>query len=732
MSKERLAHAVAACSVALALAPALAVEAPAPARAAADGDRNWTDAVLLDRMVVTARRWPEPQHEVPQAVTAIDGAELESRGATDIAALDMVTPNLTIHPARAFNGSVTAHIRGIGQFDPIWGAEPGVGIYLDDVHLARPQGALLDVLDVQRVEVLRGPQGTLYGRNTLGGAIKLVTREPEAEPGGRLMVAAGDYGRRDGKLVLNLPLAGDLRTRFALAGYDRDGFGRNLFNGGQTSARDAAVARWSVLWTPADDVEVRLSWDRYRDRSGPPAGRRLSVLPPGIDPGQTPLDPGRHDVRSGTRERLDLDNEGASLAVDWSLDADWRLRSISAWRQGDSTATLDMDSLPQPIFALDRDFEERQHSQEFQLHRESAASRLVAGLYLFDGTEAGRGMAVLGGALFFGARGSIRTRSVAAYASLVRDLGPAWQLDAGLRHTVEQKTVVAYNGNFTDATGTTPVIITADFSDRATFRSPTPRLALSWRPSGRTMLYVQASRGFKGGTYNVRADAVAHPESVHPVDAETVNAYELGAKANWLDGRLDASVAVFHNDYRDIQLSVFVPSPDGNDFPDVRNAARGTTRGAELEWQARLAPGLRWSGHVGYLDARYDEYFDGGIDIADSQHVPNAPRWTAGTSLAADVPLRNAGWLLVRIDGRYEDATRPTTDVQPRLVQDGYALWNASLAWTSPERRWDLALRVDNLGDTAYRTSGFAYATGMVIGYYGPPRTYWMSLAYSF
>lgn len=716
------------------LTTAQVIAAPPPAAAPdEDGRASTPDAVQLDRVLVTARRRPELLHDVPQAITVIDGDALESRGATDIAVLDMVTPNLTLYPARAFNGSVTAHIRGIGQFDPIWGAEPGVGIYIDDVHLARPQGALLDVLDVERVEVLRGPQGTLYGRNTIGGAIKLVTRAPAAGFGGKAMLTAGNYGRRDGRLVLNLPLAGDVHTRFALAGYDRDGFGRNLFTGGEVGARDAAVARWSALWTPADDVELRLSWDRYRDRSGPPPGRRLAIPGPRFEPDQIPLDPGRYDVRSGVPERLDLDSEGASLVVDWALRPGWRLRSISAWRQGDSRSVLDMDSLPRPIFTLRRDFDEEQHSQEFQLRVEGTAMDLVTGLHLFDGTEAGSGRTIVLDRSFFGARGAIRTRSAAIYASVVRELGPAWQLDAGLRYTVERKRVTAYNGSYADDDATVPIELSADFTDRATFNAPTPRLALSWHASERTMLYAQASRGFKGGSYNVRADAVDFPDSVRPIKEETVNAYELGARSDWLEGRLDVSVALFHNDYRDIQLAVQVPYGDeGDAFPDYRNAGRGTTRGAELEWQARIAPGLRWSGHMGYLDARYDEYIDHGIDVADERHFPNAPRWTAGTSLVADIPLRNAGWLLARIDGRYQSETRPTTDLDPRLLQGGYSLWNASLAWSSPERRWELALRVDNLADTGYRTTGFTYPNGVVIGYYGPPRMYSMTLAYSF
>ncbi|NLA68472.1 MAG: TonB-dependent receptor [Gammaproteobacteria bacterium] len=500
-----------AMALAIASATAAGVDPAEPRRGEQDAE-----ATRLDAIVVTARRRPEPLLEVPGAVTVASGEELESRGAVDISALAMLAPNLAIHPARAFNGSVTAHIRGIGQFDPVWGAEPGVGVYIDDVALARPQGALLDVLDVERVEVLRGPQGTLFGRNTIGGAIRVVTRRPDAAPGGSAAVTVGDHGRREGRLVLNAPLAGQVRTRLAIAGYDRDGYGRNLHTGGEVGARDAAVARWSALWTPADEVEVRLAWDQYRDRSGPPAGRRLAVLPPGIDPDRTPLDPGRHDVRSGAPERLDLDSGGASLTIDWAMHPRWRLRSTSAWREGDSRAVLDMDSLPRTIFTLRRDFHERQRSQEVQVSGGSVGTHLVAGVYLFDGTEAGSGRANFQEQRFYGARGSIRTRSAAAYASIVHDLSPAWQLDAGLRYTLERKTATAFNGNYADDHATAPFDVRADFTGRTRYRAATPRLALSWRPGDRTMVYAQASRGFKGGSYNVRADAVDAPAATPP------------------------------------------------------------------------------------------------------------------------------------------------------------------------------------------------------------------------
>jgi iron complex outermembrane receptor protein len=245
------------------------------------------------------------------------------------------------------------------------------------------------------------------------------------------------------------------------------------------------------------------------------------------------------------------------------------------------------------------------------------------------------------------------------------------------------------------------------------------------------MVYAKASRGFKGGSYNVRANTVTFPGSAHPLDAETVTAYELGAKTEWLEGRLAVDATLFRNDYRDIQLSVNIVNPLGGLFADFRNAGAGTAQGMELEWQARLGSRLSWTGHVGYLDAGYDEYLDGGIDVASSRVFPNAPRWTAGTSLVVDVPIER-GALHARLDGRYQSEVRPTTDLTALLVQRGYALWNASVSWDLPDGRWQVALRGDNLGDTHYLTGGFDYAFGITTGYYGPPRTYSLTLAYSF
>ncbi|WP_119717111.1 TonB-dependent receptor [Cognatilysobacter tabacisoli] len=693
-------------------------------------------AFELDTIVVTARRRAEVLSDVPMAVTVADGEELESRGAETIAALGAITPNLTVYPARAFNGTVTAFIRGIGQSDPIWSVEPGVGVYLDDVYLARPQGALLELIDVDRVEVLRGPQGTLYGKNTLGGAIKYVSREPEAEFSGSASATIGRYGRRDGRLVVNLPAGDRLRTRVALASFERDGYGRNIVTGTHVSARDAVVARATALWRPADDVEVRLAWDRTLDQSGAQGFRRRTVNP--FDPARTPPDPGRHDVRSNAPDLQDLEAGGASATVDWSPGAAWTLRAISAYRSGESLGYVDFDTLPLNISTLRRRFEDRQASQEFQLHWNAGGTHAVAGLYLFDADSGGVGTNSSRSPSVSVTRSTIETRSAALYGHLTRALGDAWELDLGLRYTVERKATDVFNQAYADAGLAVPLgAPSADYAAARWFRSPSPRVGLAWRPMAATTLYAHASRGFKGGSFNIVPNPRA-PGTVHAVDDETVTAVELGAKTAWWDGRAQLDLALFHNTYRDIQLSVFVnhdTDGDGVDdslLRDFRNAGDGTTRGAELEWRV-FAGRLRWTGHVGYLDAAYDRYEDASGDLRPSRGFANAPRWTAGSGVLVDVPLRRGGRLAWRVDGRYQSRSWPTPDLNDALAQDGYAVWSAGVAWTSPRERWQLALRGDNLADASYRTTGFAFPTlGILTDHYGPPRTVSLTVSYAF
>jgi len=726
------------CSlVAMAVSFAAAAQDTTPAADAEDaGDAT---PVQLDRIVVTARRRAEPLQLVPMSVTAVDASELQTRGVHDLGDLGAAVPNVIIYAARPFNNAITAYIRGVGQSDPVWGVDPGVAVYVDDVYLARPQAALLDILDVDRIEVLRGPQGTLYGKNSIGGAIKYVTHDIGDVLSGHAGITLGDYARHDFKAALNVPLGERLRTRVAFGSFDRGGFGENLVTGEEVGAKHAKVVRVATTWLPTDAIEVRLAYDRLRDRSGPRAAKRMTVNP--FDPLHTPPDPGNYDTRS---EMPNLDNvnaQGVSATVDWDINARWRLKSITAHRSGDSIGNVDFDGLPLPISEVTRRFSDVQNSQEIQLHFNAGQAHAIAGLYLLDGDAAGNVRTRTRNAFFAASRGVVNTRSAALYGDLTLDFDDRTSLELGLRYTSEKKTGTVFNQGYADATfGTPKGPPAADFTDSKTFASLSPLVNLSRRFSDNAMLYAQASRGFKSGGYNIRANTALVPASGEPFKDETATAYEVGAKSQWLDGRLSLNAAMFHTDYRDIQLSVRTPydsNGDGIDddlLGDFRNAGAGHTDGAELELAAQAGAHFKWLGHVGYLETGYDEYMSAGVDIADDQRFSNAPRWTAGASAIVDVPLRSDGWLLARIDGNYQSKTYPTTELSEAIAQAGYTLWNASLTWHSPQERWQLALIGQNLGNKAYRTTGFDFPPPLNIrtGFYGAPRTVSVSMTYSF
>src|SRR5690349_2321393 len=228
----------------------------------------------VEEVVVTARRREESLKDVPVAVTAVSGERLAATGAVDITTLQQSTPNLTVQVARGSNSTLISFIRGVGQQDPLWGFEPGVGLYIDDVYVARPQAAVLDIFDVQRIEVLRGPQGTLYGRNTIGGAIKYVTAKIEGDPELKLKGSYGSYDQKDLVASAKGQVNDWLGLGLTWASFNRDGFGKNLTTGAEHYDKDVVAARATVELTPSDSLFFRLSGDVVTDRSNPRHGHR--------------------------------------------------------------------------------------------------------------------------------------------------------------------------------------------------------------------------------------------------------------------------------------------------------------------------------------------------------------------------------------------------------------------------------------------------------------------------
>ncbi len=714
--------------VLLASGPALAQEAPSTA-----------SATTLDSIKVTARKREETLQEVPVAVTAFTAEALDKMNVQDISDLDGQVPNLTIYAARGASSTVTAYIRGIGQSDPTWGADPGVGIYLDDVYIARPQGALLDVFDVSRIEVLRGPQGTLYGKNTIGGAIKYISRGLPTQTEGFAQVTMGNYNQLDAKAAIGGPLGGadsGLRGRVAVASMNRDGFGENTFTGQPVSDKQINAARLNLGAYAGDDFDVQFGLDWIDDQSGMRGSKMLAPNP--YTPAYPPMDD-RYDIRSGMRNLNSVETKGASATVNWRPNDDVALKYVVAKRESDSDANIDFDSTPVKLADVGGTYTDNQVSNEVQFNYDAGGrARGVVGVYQFSGEAGGQIRNNYFNLQFGDTRGKVLTDSIALYADWTFDLTSKFKLDVGARYTDEDKRAIVLNRFYSDATFTRPIAVAADFDKTTNFKNISPKVSLDYQITPDIMVYGLATRGFKSGGYNIRANAVAVPRSAEPFDDETVDSFEVGSKMAFLDQRLFLNLSAFHNKYKDIQLSVFTgidTNGDGIDdafFGDFTNAGAGTVNGLEFEYQ--YLPTQHWliSGNLAWLDTKYDEYMDRGVNVADQMKFTNAPDFSGALNVEYRTDLANGGNLSARVSYSYQSEVWPTTDLSPVIRQDGYGLLNAGVIWRLDDA-WTFSLQGTNLADEEYRTTGYNIpAVGTLLGFYGPPRQYSLSVRYDF
>ncbi|HYM86170.1 MAG TPA: TonB-dependent receptor, partial [Pseudoxanthomonas sp.] len=661
------------------LAPAAWAQEAPPAEAT-------SDATTLDRITVTARKREETLQEVPVAVTAFTSEALDKLNIQDIGDLDAQVPNLTIYAARGSSSTATAYIRGVGQADPLWGVDPGVGIYLDDVYIARPQGALLDVFDVERIEVLRGPQGTLYGKNTIGGAIKYISRGLPTETQGFAQISVGNYNQLDAKAAIGGSIGGadsGLRARVAVASMNRDGFGTNLTNGQEVSDKEINSARFQLGAYAGDDFDVQFALDWMDDKSGVRGAKMLA--PNVIAPAFPPLDD-RYDIRSGMPNVNDTVVKGASATVNWRPNEDWAFKYVIAKRESDTETNIDFDTTPLKLVDVRAFYSDSQVSHELQANYDGGGrARGVMGIYAFDGDAGGQVLnhfsnpfapPSLTNPLFGDTQGVVNTSSFAVYADWTFDLTEKLKLDVGARYTDEDKHAIALNRFYLTNEYITSWGTAANFDKTVNFKNLSPKISLDYQIADDIMIYGLASRGFKSGGYNIRANTTAVPRSGEPFDDESVDSFEIGSKMAFFDQRLFLNLAAFHNVYKDIQLSVFtsftLPNNTQSFFGDFTNAGKGTVNGIEVEYQ--WLPTEHWliSGNLAWLDAKYDEYLTSTttnppvvVDVADAQRFTNAPEFSGALNVEYRTTLASGGNLSARVGYSYQSEVWPTTDLSP-------------------------------------------------------------------
>ncbi len=707
----------------------------------------------IEEIIITSRKRAESLQKVPIAVSAITANDIQARSINNIADAIRFVPNVNFTASAAAGGSVAQiYIRGVGQSDFAITSDPGVGVYVDGVYLGRSTGSLLDVLDVERVEVLRGPQGTLFGRNTMGGAVSFTSRKPTGELGGYIQGTVGRFSRFDGRASIDVPLVEDrLAAKFSVASLNRDGYQIRLADDVELGEQSVLAGRGVLLWNASEKVEVTLTFDgtRRRDESAPQSLIEVNTTPLlglynatiGAMMGVALTDqfvPNDPSISYATGPSVsDMDNWGVSGVIDVDLDG-VQLKSITSYRDLEALFARESDASPLPYLEVVNDVDQHQFSQEFQLVGSLFNDRvdILTGAYYFgekatDFTEAriASGLFALPSPPFPGDLdrfddNTVNTDSYAAFGEVNINVTPDLRLNLGARYTHEKKTY-----SITAIRPSSGAIFVGPVEVSDSWSSFTPKASIDFQATDDILLYASYSKGFKSGGFNGRANATTDVTSYDP---EKLDNYEIGFKSDLLDRRLRLNVSAFYADYKDLQVNVVVPS--GLIFLNtVDNAGKARIKGFEVEAVLRPAEGLTLNGAVGYTDAKYLEV-DPTAAFTVDEDLLETPEWTASVGVQYDIPLQDMGVLTLRGDYLYR--SRVFHDVQNSLniSQEGYGLLNARASFLTLDEAFEVAVFGTNLTNKTYNLFGInaIQSLGIASVQYARPREWGIEAKFRF
>ncbi|PCJ35442.1 MAG: TonB-dependent receptor [Alphaproteobacteria bacterium] len=737
----------------------------------------------IEEIVTTARKRTENLQEVPIAVSAFNKSMLNDRSIFNLQEMGRYVPNLDFSSGQinggGFNSQIT--IRGIGQTDFLVTTDPGVGTYVDGVYFARTMGGVMDLLDIERIEILRGPQGTLFGKNTIGGAVSITSSKPTGEFGGRAEVTIGKWNRIDARGNMDISIVEDkLAANVAVSSKNRDGYGVES-DGSETGDENVAAARVQVDWKASDTMNILLAADVTRQRQGhlptsflafePNAGLMGLYNAVGGITGlwepyilDIPEDP---FYSPGAGDNINnLDAWGVSATVDWASDQ-MDVKSITAYRELSAIWGGDMDGDPtRAINQALNDNEQWQFSQEIQLSGDHMDDRLhwMVGAFYFRENAVDRnqvrfavplfaGLEALPGAIiplgdptnpatpFAGGAGNpvnigfdieldvlndVDIESIAGFSHATFDITDRLNIFGGLRYTWESKNYFLshrrINANVFAAGSPRTV--------EDSWSTLSPKAGLNFKATEDVMLYGSYSRGFKSGGFNGRPLLEAEVQSYDP---EFVDSFEVGIKSVLFNNRLQVNLTGFYYNYSDIQLTAITQDAIGNLVITVTNAAKAKIKGLELEMQARPAPGLDLTVAIGYTDAGYSDIGTATGITLDSK-LPKTPEWTASAGIQYSIPLDDHGFLTFQGDWSYKGKTYSDVQNFESAAQDGYSLFNARISYRTSGDEWEVALFGKNLTDKRYllNASDVSGGQGVTYGWYARPREWGLSLSTQF
>lgn len=728
----------------------------------------------LEEVVVTAQRREQSVQDTPISITALSGDTLVEIGATDISGVSDYSPGLLVTPT--IGGSVNAGItiRGVGNTSNNLSRDNAVGMYLNGVPISKTSGAIFDAVDLQRVEVLRGPQGTLYGKNTIGGAVNLITKKPSGELGGELRVGLGNEGLLETRGSLDAPVIGgaegglgELRTRMSGFYRQRDGF---YVNEGPSSDdfddRDQWGLRFDADWRLNERLNIEYGYDVFQAEQTPPmlaltnSATFAFVIPPLYPLIDAATQTDRPDaIANDSAFTSESEVEGHTVTVTYDLPdtamGDLTLRSITGYRDLHTLSLSDFDGTAIDLFRfrIENDFD--QWTQELQLLGSTERTQYVLGLFYYEDnwdTDNPRWLFQFGGDKHDVSMRGAKDVSVAAFGQLTWTpnlFEDRMEITVGGRWTEEKKDVYnlakdvsIYDVNPADAnagvyarnTTGNPVfdaagnLIPIETDD--TWSEFTPMATVAWRFSDTVNGYAKIATGFKSGGFN--GVATSNASFLTPFAPETMTTYELGLKTRLLEQRVQLNMSMFYNDYEDFQANRFLEEVVGT---AIVNAGSATMQGMEIELTARPLPNLDLILNYSLLDTSYDQFIgDDGSDISNDRYFAYAPENTVFASLKYSFDPLSFGTLSLRADYAWSDdyyvgiLDDPTTNVE------AYGLLNARVD-LSGIKLGQGELRVSawgrNLTDEEYWTTALNL-TVFTINQWADPRSYGLELAYEF
>ncbi len=681
---------------------------------------------MLEDIVVTATKTGATRlQDTPMAISAFDGAAIERSGIRDMRDLVNLAPSMTITENSSF---AQIYIRGVGSNNVFAGSDASSTVHMDGIYLARPASYFNSFLDVERIEVLRGPQGTLYGRNSVGGTINVISRKPDQDLRGKLDAGYGNYNQRQVSAYLSGPVGETLAASIAGLYTAHDAYVKNINPlGNNIDDDDTKAVRGQLRWTPSAKADIILRADYLHQDSAIMSYSKLLELRGGASLSDTVIGDYRK-IANNVPHASRREGWGIGAEANIELSSNLNLKSLTSYRESDFAASFDTDASD---FALNRTIlheMQSQTSQEFNLTGKFDRLSFVLGAYYFTETidYPLQVQAIATNTETFSAP-HVHTKNWAGFGQASFAFTDTLTATAGLRYSKEDKDFTQTRAvrNITTLVASS----TQNYEREGNYSAWTPKFGLEWRPQDGLLAYVTASRGFKSGGF-----INSSPNPAQGFGPEYLWSYEGGLKTNWFDRRLQVNLSLFYYDYTDLQVNFFIVPGQ----TDIRNAANARIKGAEVELRAVPVDGLTIDANLSLLDGVYRDFtsaprrntalsFD-----ASGQDLSATPNYAFNLAVEKTLP-ELAGWQpSLRVEGSWNGRRYFTPENTLLESQGPYFLLNGSLIVRSPDDRFSFSLWGRNLTDREYVTGTASFAAARVAGRVGNPRTYGLRVDYSF